>query len=145
MATVRTQRGDRFMVDLGPADEARRLDLGEGDELTVRGIRIRLGDRNLVFATDARANDENLSFQYGDASDRSEERVSSDSERRSRDRQSSDGYSSQNSDRSDRQQNSSQSGRGSRSESGESSSSNQSSQASSRSDRDRDSSETQSR
>jgi len=142
MATVRTERGDRFIVDLGPVDEARRLELGEGDDLQVRGIRIRLGDRNLIFATDARANDESLSFRYNDAGERSDERTNYEASR-NRDRQY-DGYSNQSSDRSsdqysnrssDRQQSGAQSGRSNRSESDESS--NQS-QNRSRADRERD-------
>ena len=75
-AQIRTSQGDRYWVDLGPADEARQLDLGEGDQLTVKGIAVKAGDHSIIFATSANANDERLSFDYYSPSELSEQQSS---------------------------------------------------------------------
>ena len=77
-AQIRTSQGDRYWVDLGPADEARQLDLGEGDQLAVKGIVVKIGDQSIIFATSANANDERLSFDYYAPSELTDNRERSD-------------------------------------------------------------------
>lgn len=56
-ATLETNQGEQIMVDLGPKGQS-KLDLREGDRLTVRGPMIRANDQRIVLATSVRQNDD---------------------------------------------------------------------------------------
>ena len=67
IALIKTDDGDQCLVDLGPTDDVKKLDLGKGDEVTVRGIRARVADHTIIFAEQIKANDKSVSVPFEEA------------------------------------------------------------------------------
>lgn len=66
IALIKTD-DDQCLVDLGPTDDVKKLDLGKGDEVTVRGIRARVADHTIIFAEQIKANDKSVSVPFEEA------------------------------------------------------------------------------
>ena len=74
---LKTNDGKRRVVDLGPTQNLRQLDLQEGDQVSVRGGIVRIGDSRIFFARQVRSDGETVNVTY-----RRQERQSDSANRR---------------------------------------------------------------
>lgn len=63
MARIQTKDGRTAKVDLGPKSRLNAIDISEGDELTVSGVRGRVNDRTMLMATRIETGDRSIEIE----------------------------------------------------------------------------------
>lgn len=58
---IETQDGNKIPVDLGRIDQVRKLDLEDGDKITVHGVRTRVNDKRILCARRIQVGDKTMS------------------------------------------------------------------------------------
>lgn len=67
MARIETEQGRMATVCLGPQKQLNKLDLAEGDQITVEGVRGRVNDRTVLLARKVSSGDQQVDVQMPDA------------------------------------------------------------------------------
>jgi hypothetical protein len=65
MAQMVSDQGREFFVNFGPAPDAKKLDLGRGDQMTVKGQEVNLHGERFLLANQASANGRTVSLNGG--------------------------------------------------------------------------------
>ena len=88
---LKTNDGKRRVVDLGPTQNLRQLDLREGDQVSVRGGIVRIGDSRIFFARQVRSDGETVNVTYRRQERRDQSEGRRQSQGRNNQRQQSSG------------------------------------------------------
>ena len=67
MARIKTEEGRTARVCLGPQDKLDKLDLEEGDQITVEGVRGRVNDRTVLMARKITSDDQEVEVKMPDS------------------------------------------------------------------------------